>query len=105
MLSRTPCSRPRRSTRSTPTPPPACRSAPSSLRPRPPSARGALQPAATLEEDHEQRHCHQLGPDPPGKELLPAGDVADHPAEVLPEEAGDEGERKKHRRDDCQLLH
>ena len=45
-----------------------------------------------------------LEAEPEADEHLPAVHVVDHPAEVLPEEAGDEREREEDRRDDRQLL-
>src|SRR2546423_13337903 len=64
-----------------------------------------LEPASAPEEDHQQDERDELGADPEADERGPAGDMADHPAEVLAEEPGDEGQRQKYGRDHGELLH
>ena len=64
-----------------------------------------LEPAAPLEQCEERSDGRDLEPDAEREEVPGRRDVADHPAEVLTEEAGDEGERQEDRRHDRELLH
>src|SRR5512133_395464 len=65
----------------------------------------SLEPAATLEEGHQDRDGHDLSPDAKPDERGPAADVPHKPAEVLAEEAGNEGKRQEDGRYYRQLLH
>src|SRR5215831_17826398 len=64
-----------------------------------------LQPAAAAEDDQHAPHDDELGPEPDQQERAQAADALDHPAEVLPEEAGEEGQRQEDRGDEGELLH
>jgi hypothetical protein len=63
------------------------------------------EPSAPLEERDEREYGEEFGSDAEAEEDGPAADVAYHPVEVLTEEACDERERQKNRRDDGQLFH
>src|SRR5215469_16888448 len=71
---------------------------------------GGIWPASTTwaraePEPQEQQHqWHHEAADPVDDERGAAVDVPDQPAEVLPEEAGDEGERQEDRGQDSELL-
>src|SRR5262247_927161 len=56
------------------------------------------------EERQQAEQREQLQPDSKHPELDLAADRLHHPAEVLAEEAGEEGERQKDRRNDGELL-
>src|SRR5215216_541397 len=66
---------------------------------------GRLEPAAALEEGHQDCDGYDLSPDAEPDERGPATDVSHEPAEVLAEEAGDERKRQEDGRDHRQLLH
>ena len=57
-----------------------------------PGAHRVSQPRRRKYVQHD-RERHQLEPDPEDEEVPEAADVRDHPAEVLPEEPGQERER------------
>src|SRR5499427_8436833 len=63
------------------------------------------QPAAAAEEDQHAHHDGQLGPHPEYQEGAQAAEALDHPAEVLAEEPGEEGERQEDGGDEGELLH
>src|SRR5207302_1672264 len=65
-----------------------------------------LQPAAALEEEEQHDAGHDDAAETEREEGPRAGQgVCDEPAEVLPEEAGDERQRQEDRADDGELLH
>src|SRR5215471_6664596 len=63
------------------------------------------QPAAAAEEDQHAHHDGQLGPHPEYQEGAQAAEALDHPAEVLAEEPGEEGQRQEDGGDEGELLH
>src|SRR5947208_11465059 len=71
---------------------------------RPWSAAMRLEPLLDLEEDHEADEGQHLAADAKAPERNPAGYVADHVAEVLAEEPGDEAERQEDRGYDGELF-
>src|ERR1700684_666311 len=74
--------------------------------PRAESARRrSAQPAAPAEQHVEGDDRDGLGAEAERHEGAATADVVHQPAEVLPEEAGEEGERQKDGGDDRQLLH
>src|SRR5918994_1862747 len=65
---------------------------------------GRLEPSAAPEQDDQEGDGRDLQADAEAEEGGRAADVVDHPAEVLAEEAGDEGERQEDPREHGQLL-
>ena len=63
------------------------------------------EPAALLEEREEAGDGEEFESDAESEEDGGAFDMSDHPAEVLAEEAGDEGEWQEDGRHDGELLH
>jgi len=63
------------------------------------------EPAAALEHSEERYESDDLRADAEAEEDRPAADVADHPAEILAKETGDEADAEEDLGNHGQLLH